>query len=162
MMIVKARVLRSGSLRQLPAEELVPGDVVSVEAGDVVPADGRLTRVATLEADESALTGESLPVGKDLETISAAETPLGDRTDMVFMNTSVTRGSGDFIVTATGMGTQVGHISHMLQGQQESDTPLTNQLKKLTQQILVIAGAALVISVILNLSRGQEFKTVFT
>jgi Ca2+-transporting ATPase len=162
MMIVKARVLRGGALREVPAEELVPGDLVSIEAGDVVPADGRLTRVATLEADESALTGESLPVGKELDTITSADTPLGDRTDMVFMNTNVTRGSGEFIVTATGMSTQVGHISHMLQSQQESETPLTNQLKKLTQQILILAGGALVISVILNLSRGNEFKTVFT
>jgi P-type Ca2+ transporter type 2C len=162
MMIVKARVLRAGALREVPAEELVPGDLVSIEAGDVVPADGRLTRVATLEADESALTGESLPVGKELDTITSADTPLGDRTDMVFMNTNVTRGSGEFIVTATGMSTQVGHISHMLQAQQESETPLTNQLKKLTQQILILAGGALVISVILNLSRGNEFKTVFT
>src|SRR3954451_6928154 len=162
MMIVQARVTRDRKLVQIPAEQLVPGDVVSIEAGDVVPADGRLTLVATLEVDESALTGESLPVPKVIDAISEPDTPLGDRTDMVFMNTNVTRGAGTFIVTATGMGTQVGHISHMLQSQEEGETPLTRQLKKLTQQILVLAGGALVVSVALNLSRGEAFKTVFT
>src|SRR3954452_6336986 len=162
MMIVQARVTRDRKLVQIPAEQLVPGDVVSIEAGDVVPADGRLTLVATLEVDESALTGESLPVPKVIDAISEPDTPLGDRTDMVFMNTNVTRGAGTFIVTATGMATQVGHISRLLQTEQEGATPLTRQLKKLTTQILVLAGGALVISVILNLSRGQAFKTVFT
>src|SRR3954452_8097451 len=158
MMIVQARVTRDRKLVQIPAEQLVPGDVVSIEAGDVVPADGRLTLVATLEVDESALTGESLPVPKVIDAISEPDTPLGDRTDMVFMNTNVTRGAGTFIVTATGMATQVGHISRLLQTEQEGATPLTRQLKKLTTQILVLAGGALVISVILNLSRGQAFK----
>src|SRR4051794_22865915 len=80
MMIIKARVRRDGKLAQLPAEQLVPGDVVSIEAGDVVPADGRLLSAATLEVAESALTGESLPVGKDVELVEAPEAPLGDRT----------------------------------------------------------------------------------
>ena len=95
MMIIKARVRRDGSLAELPAEQLVPGDVVSLEAGDVVPADGRLLSSATLEMDESALTGESVPVSKGAETVENAEAPLGDRTDMVYMNTNVTRGAGD-------------------------------------------------------------------
>ena len=105
MMIVKARVTRDGELVELPAEELVPGDVV--------PADGRLLQVATLEGAESALTGESLPVGKTLDAVAGEDTPLGDRTDMVYMNTNVTRGSGQFLVTSTGMTTEVGHISNM-------------------------------------------------
>src|SRR5918993_1749030 len=162
MMIVKARVRRDGELVQIPAEELVPGDVVSIEAGDVVPADGRLLSAATLEVAEAALTGESLPVSKGVDAVEAEETPLGDRTDMVFMNTNVTRGAGSFVVTSTGMGTEVGHISHMLQATDDADTPLTIQLKKLTSQILVIAGAAVAVSVILNLSRDQSFDTVFT
>jgi P-type Ca2+ transporter type 2C len=162
MMIVKARVLRDGTLMLLPAEELVPGDVVSVEAGDVVPADGRLLTAATLEIDESALTGESMPVSKGLDAVPDPETPLGDRTDMVYMNTNVTRGSAQFIVTATGMATEVGHISHLLQTAGETETPLTKQLKKLTSQILVISGISVAISIILNLSRGQTFHVVFT
>ena len=162
MMIVKARVMRDGELAELPAEELVPGDIVAIEAGDVVSADGRLLQVATLEVAESALTGESLPVGKTVEAVSGENTPLGDRTDMVYMNTNVTRGSGQFVVTSTGMSTEVGHISHMLASQEESASPLTRQLTKLTYQIIVIAGGALGISVIINLSRGEEFHAVFT
>ena len=162
MMIVKARVRRDGELLQIPAEELVPGDVVSIEAGDVVPADGRLLSTATLEIAEAALTGESLPVSKGVDAVESPETPLGDRTDMVFMNTNVTRGAGSYVVTSTGMATEVGHISHMLQSADEAETPLTIQLKKLTSQILVIAGAAVAVSVILNLSRDESFDTVFT
>ena len=162
MMIVKARVRRDGELLQIPAEELVPGDVVSIEAGDVVPADGRLLSAATLEVAEAALTGESLPASKGVDTVETPDTPLGDRTDMVFMNTNVTRGTGTFVVTSTGMATEVGHISHMLQSAEDQDTPLTVQLKKLTSQILFISGAAVAVSIILNLSRGESFDTVFT
>jgi Ca2+-transporting ATPase len=162
MMFIKARVRRDGELVELPAEQLVPGDVVAIEAGDIVPADGRLLEAATLEVAESALTGESLPVSKSVDTIESPETPLGDRTDMVFMNTNVTRGTGLFAVTSTGMGTEVGHISNMLQHQEETVTPLTRQLQKLTMQILFISGAAVVISIVLNMSRGESFKTVFT
>jgi Ca2+-transporting ATPase len=105
MMFIKARVRRDGQLIEVNADQLVPGDVVAIEAGDIVPADGRLLEAATLEIAESALTGESLPVSKSVETLAAGETPLGDRTDMVYMNTNVTRGSGLFVVTATGMST---------------------------------------------------------
>ena len=162
MMIIKARVRRDGQLREIPAEQLVPGNIVSIEAGDIVPADGRLLRAATLEVAESALTGESLPVAKDGEPVEGTGTPLGDRTDMVYMNTNVTRGSGEFVVTATGMATEVGHISGMLQGEQAVKTPLTRQLDKLTRQILWIAGFALIVSMILNLARGDTFTAVFT
>jgi Ca2+-transporting ATPase len=162
MMIVTARVRRDGALTQLPAEQLVPGDVVAIEAGDVVPADGRMLAAATLEIAESALTGESVPVSKGVESVAAAEAPLGDRTDMVYMNTNVTRGTGEFVVTATGMGTEVGHISGMLQRQDESKSPLTVQLERLTKQLVTIAGLALVASVVLNMARGQTFTEVFT
>jgi P-type Ca2+ transporter type 2C len=162
MMFIKARVRRDGQLVEVPAEQLVPGDVVAIEAGDIVPADGRLLEAATLEIAESALTGESLPVAKSVETLAAGDTPLGDRTDMVYMNTNVTRGSGLFVVTSTGMSTEVGHISNMLQHEEETVTPLTKQLQKLTLQILFISGSAVVISIIINTSRGHTFKSVFT
>ncbi len=162
MMIVKAKTRRDGRLVELPAEELVPGDVVNIEAGDLVPADGRLLRAATLEVAESALTGESLPVSKGIDAVPQVETPLGDRTDMVYMNTNVTRGAGTFVVTATGMSTEVGHVSGMLQAQDDSETPLTRQLAALTNQILVIAGIALLVTVVINLARGNEFTVVFT
>ena len=162
MMFIKAKVRRDGEMTELPAGDLVPGDVVSVEAGDVVPADGRITTAATLEVAESALTGESLPVPKGIEAVSAPDTPLGDRTDMVYMNTSVTRGSGEFVVTATGMATEVGHISRMLEAETDSKTPLTRQLDALTNQILWIGGTALIVSMAINLARGDEFTVVFT
>jgi P-type Ca2+ transporter type 2C len=162
MMIVKAKVYRGGELHELPAEQLVPGDIVLVEAGDIVPADGRLLRAATLEIAESALTGESVPVAKGVDAVSGEDVPLGDRTDMVFMNTNVTRGTGQFVVTATGMSTEVGHISGLLAHESDSKTPLTRQLAKLTSQILVIAVIAVAISMILNLSRGDTFTVVFT
>jgi Ca2+-transporting ATPase len=162
MMIVKARVRRDGELSQLPAEQLVPGDVVEIEAGDVVPADGRVLAAATLEVAEAALTGESLPVSKGVDPVKAPDAALGDRTDMVYMNTNVTRGTGEFVVTATGMGTEVGHISGMLQTQDESKSPLTVQLEKLTKQLVTIAGLALIASVVLNMARGQSFTEVFT
>jgi P-type Ca2+ transporter type 2C len=162
MMIIKAKVRRDGELIEIPAEQLVPGDIVSIEAGDIVPADGRLLHAATLEVAESALTGESVPVSKGIEPVDGEDVPLGDRTDMVFMNTNATRGTGQFVVTATGMATEVGHISNLLQSEEETTTPLTRQLAKLTNQILFIAGAAVALSMILNLSRGQTFETVFT
>jgi Ca2+-transporting ATPase len=162
MMIVKARIRRDGALTQLPAEQLVPGDIVAIEAGDVVPADGRVLAAATLEVAEAALTGESLPVGKSVEAVATPDAPLGDRTDMVYMNTNVTRGTGEFVVTSTGMATEVGHISGMLQTQQESKSPLTIQLDKLTKQLVTVAGLALVASVAINMARGQSFKEVFT
>jgi Ca2+-transporting ATPase len=161
MMIVKAKVRRGGRLAEVPAEQLVPGDIVAIEAGDVVPADGRLLKAATLEVAESALTGESMPVAKSTETVTQTDAPLGDRTDMVYMNTNVTRGAGELIVTTTGMSTEVGHISHMLSQETESASPLTKQLNKLTSQILVISGTALVISILINTSRGHSFNEVF-
>jgi Ca2+-transporting ATPase len=162
MMIIKAKVHRDGALTEIPADQLVPGDIVSLEAGDIVPADGRLLQAATLEIAEAALTGESMPVSKGIEPVDGDDVPLGDRTDMVYMNTNVTRGAAQFVVTTTGMATQVGHISGLLQSEDETETPLTRQLAKLTNQILIIAGSAVALSMILNLSRGDTFKTVFT
>ena len=160
MMVVKARVLRDGEVQEVPMEDLVPGDLVMVEAGDLVPADGRLVRAATMEIDEAALTGESAPVPKQVEAV-APDAALGDRVDMAFMNTQVTRGAGTMLVTATGMGTEVGHISDMLQTTATETTPLTKQLDALTNQILVIAGVALLLSIGLGLWRHLPFDELF-
>jgi Ca2+-transporting ATPase len=162
MMIVQTRVRRNGSLEQVPADQLVPGDIVAVEAGDRIPADGRLIKAATLEIDESALTGESAPVPKQVDPVASPETPLGDRIDMAFMNTSATRGSGELVVTATGMNTEVGHISGMLQSTDDEKTPLTKQLDALTNQIIIIAGLALVASIALGyFVYDQDFDILF-
>ena len=154
MMVVKAKVRRNGELAEIPMDQLVPGDIVNIEAGDLVPADARILTAATLEIDESALTGESVPTPKQVDGV-AADAALGDRIDMAFMNCQVTRGAGTILVTTTGMGTEVGHISGMLQATTVEKTPLTQQLDALTNQILVIAGFALAVSIGLGpLSRG--------
>jgi Ca2+-transporting ATPase len=162
MMIVKARVRRDGELVQIPAEELVPGDVVSIEAGDVVPADGRLLSAATLEVAESALTARACRCRRGSSRSSRPRRRSGDRTDMVFMNTNVTARRGQLRrhVDRDGDGGRP-HLAHAPE-RDDADTPLTIQLKKLTSQILFIAGAAVAVSVILNLSRGESFDTVFT
>ncbi len=161
MMVVKARVRRDGQLQEVPAEELVPGDIVSFEAGDLVTADGRIISAATLEIDEAALTGESLPTPKQIDAVPA-DAPLGDHHDMAFMNTNVTRGSGQMVVTATGMATEVGHISGMLQVDKGQATPLTRQINALTNQLLIIAGLALFASIAIGyFLRGETFDTLF-
>lgn len=161
MMIEKSRVRRDGEVRELPADQLVPGDVVLVEAGDRVPADGRLIAAATLEIDESALTGESVPVPKQVEPVTGKEVPLGDRVDMAYMHTNATRGTGELLVTATGMSTEVGHVSGLLQTTALEETPLTKQLNRLTTQIVTIAGAALVVSIALGYVRNQPLDVLF-
>ncbi|HET7338700.1 MAG TPA: HAD-IC family P-type ATPase, partial [Candidatus Dormibacteraeota bacterium] len=161
MLVLKVKVRRGGAMTEVDAADLVPGDLVAVEAGDVIPADGRLVTAASLEIDESALTGESTPSAKSIEPVAKADAPLGDRTCMAYMNTAVTRGSGQVLVTTIGMGTEVGRISGMLQTEQVMATPLTKQLDRLTRQILVIAAAALIVSIGLGLIRGNEFSTLF-
>jgi P-type Ca2+ transporter type 2C len=160
MMVVKAKVRRGGELVEIPMEDLVPGDIVNIEAGDLVPADARILSAATLEIDESALTGESVPTPKQVEAV-AKDAALGDRVDMAFMNCQVTRGAGTVLVVTTGMATEVGHISGMLQATTVEKTPLTQQLDKLTNQILVIAGISIVISLVLGFYRGVQGQELF-
>jgi len=161
MMKTVARVRRDGRAIEVDAEDLVPGDVVLVEAGNRVPADGRICVAATLEIDEAALTGESLPVGKTTDAVVGDDVPLGDRICMAYMNTSVTRGRGELIVTATGMQTEIGHIADMLANTESSKTPLQKQLDSLSKIIASIAGVALVLVILLGLARGQSFDEVF-
>ena len=118
-------------------------------------------KAATLEVDESALTGESLPVPKQVDSVAGADTPLGDRVDMVYMNTNATRGTAEFVVTATGMSTEVGHISGMLAATEIEKTPLTKQLDTLTKQIITIAMGALAISLVIGYLRGNSLDILF-
>jgi Ca2+-transporting ATPase len=141
----------------------VPGDIALFEAGDLVPADGRLLVAATLEIEEAALTGESTPVLKDTGPIELADAPLGDRSNMGYMNTSVTRGRGEMLVTATGMQTEVGHIADMLQSTEEEKSPLTKQIDGLTVVIAIMAGIALVLIILIGLfSWGASFADLYT
>jgi P-type Ca2+ transporter type 2C len=161
MMKTIARVRRDGQALEINAEELVPGDVVLMEAGNRVPADGRITVAATLEIEEAALTGESLPVAKTTDPVPGEEVALGDRICLAYMNTSVTRGRGEMVVTATGMGTEIGHIADLLASTEADKTPLQKQLDGLSKIIAAIAGVALVLVVVLGLVRGQSFDTLF-
>jgi P-type Ca2+ transporter type 2C len=161
MMKTIARVRRGGQALEVDAEELVPGDVVLVEAGNRIPADGRISLAATLEIEEAALTGESLPVGKAVEPVPGEDVPLGDRTSMAFMNTSVTRGRGEMVVTSTGMQTEIGHIANLLATTTAQKTPLQKQLDQLSKVIAGIAAVALVLVVLLGLARGQSFDDLF-
>lgn len=162
MLIMTARVRRGGERVEIPAEDLVPGDIVGFEAGDKVSADGRVLVAATLEIEEAGLTGESTPVSKVVDSVEGTNVPLGDRVDMAYMNTQVTRGRGEMVVTATGMATEMGHISGMLSSVEQEKTPLTKQLDQLTVLITLMAGAALGLIVIMGLVRGDDFDEIFT
>ncbi|MDY3023864.1 MAG: cation-translocating P-type ATPase [Streptococcus hyovaginalis] len=146
-----ARVRRDGHVKEVDSKELVPGDVVLLEAGDVVPADMRLLEASSLKIEEAALTGESVPVEKNLSVELAEDAGIGDRVNMGYQNSNVTYGRGMGVVTNTGMYTEVGHIANMLQNADESDTPLKQNLhhlsKVLTYAILIIAAITFVVSV---------------
>ena len=161
MLIMTASVRRDGEIVEVPAEELVPGDVVGFEAGDKVPADGRVIVAATLEIEEAGLTGESAPVAKSIGAVEGKDIALGDRVDMAYMNSQVTRGRGEMVVTATGMKTEVGHISNMLSGVEQEKTPLTKQLDQLTIIITIMAAIALVAIIVIGLARGDDFDELF-
>jgi len=162
MMNIQARVRRDGRTLEIPLEEIVPGDVVLFEAGDRVPADGRLLLAATLEVEEAALTGESTPVLKDTDPVKVPDAPLGDRLDMAYMQCNVTRGRGEMIVTGTGMQTEVGHIAGMLQATEAEKSPLQKQIDGLTIIIASLAGIALVLIIILGMTVwGATFDELF-
>ena len=131
MLPLQARVRHVADKIDVAAEELVPGDVALLEAGDPVPADGKLFVAASLEADESALTGESQPVGKQLDSMSTADVPLAERSNMLYTNTLLTRGRAEMIVTATAMQTEMGRMSKALAATTEVSLPLQVQLDQL-------------------------------
>src|ERR1700758_678538 len=155
MMKATARVRRDGAEAQIPAEELVVGDVVLISAGDQVPADGRIVEASALQIDESALTGESVPAAKDAETLSGDQLGPGEQTNMAFMNTPVTHGSATVIVTATGAGTELGKISGMLSATATEQSPLTRELNRLTLWIAAAAGLTMIIMFVLGRARGN-------
>ena len=161
MLLIHAHARREGQRVDVPAEELVPGDIVTFVAGDKIPADGRLLVAATLEIEEAALTGESTPVLKSVDPVAGMDVALGDRVDMAYMNSTVTRGRGEMVVTATGMATEVGQISGMLGQVQEEKTPLTRQLDQLTLLITIMAAAALALVILIGLVRGEDFDELF-
>lgn len=146
MLELTARVRRDGRVVELSTETLVPGDIVLLEAGEKVPADGRLVESSSFSVDESMLTGESLPVDKDSDFVAPdAGTALADRHGSVFMNTTVVRGRAVMIVTSTGMDTQIGRLAHMLEQVEDQPTPLQRQLDDLGRRLALVAAVAVVL-----------------
>jgi Ca2+-transporting ATPase len=154
MLALKARVRRDGAKQEIDAADLVPGDLVVLEAGDKTPADGRLCAVHALQIDEAALTGESEPVEKHAGEAEASA-PLAERANMSFMNTVVTRGRGEMLVTATGMDTEMGRIAGMMRDAPEAMTPLQLQLDRLGKRLAIIAGVVVALIFILTLLQGH-------
>ena len=160
MQAPNARVRRDGRVIEIAATDLVPGDIVLLEPGDLVPADGRVAVAASLEAVESALTGESAPVDKGATPVPAADTALGDRSDMVFQNTSITRGTATVIVTTTGSSTEMGKIAGLLSSVEPEKSPLQRELRSLTIKLAILAWLAVAAIVVISLARGLPIDQV--
>ena len=148
-----ARVIRDGTEQVIEASQLVPGDIIRLEAGDFVPADARLIRSVSLKSEESALTGESVSSEKDADIIVAEDAPLGDRTNMVFSGCSITYGTATAIVTATGMNTEMGKIANLLDNEEEGQTPLQQKLAQLGKYLGILALAACAIIFVVGLRK---------
>jgi len=146
----KARVLRDGTEEVIPAREIVPGEIVVLEAGDRVPADGRLLEVVDLKADEAVLTGESTPVNKDLGVVGE-KTPIADRKNSVFMATHLSYGRGKAVITSTGMNTEFGKIAEMVQTMEEEETPLKQKLERFAKKLGIIIVALCAVIFVLEL-----------
>ena len=156
-----AKVVRGGTVLRIPASAVVPGDVVLLESGDRVPADVRFLSVNRLQVEESALTGESVPVDKTEAAIDDPELPLGDRKNCGYMGTMVTRGSARALVVATGMATEMGKIAGLIQSTEEAETPLQHRLDQLGKILIGIAVALTVMVVIAGIMHGQPAYGMF-
>ena len=156
-----ARVIRDGKEMLISSSELVPGDIIRLEAGDFIPADARLLQSASLKAEESALTGESVPSEKDAEAVVAEDAPLGDRSNMVFSGCSVTYGTATAIVTATGMDTQMGKIADLLDNEEDGQTPLQQKLAQLGKYLGFMALGACAIIFLVGILNGLEILHIF-
>jgi P-type Ca2+ transporter type 2C len=148
------RVRRNGAEMEVLATDLVPGDLVILEAGDRVPADGRLVESHALQIDESAFTGESLPVSKKAWSVLDSAAPLAERINMAYMHTVVTRGRGELLITGTGMATEMGRLAGMLTEAEVGPTPLQRQLDGLGRRLALIASAVILLIFILGIARG--------
>ena len=156
-----ARVIRDGERVTVAASELVPGDIVLLEAGNVVPADLRLLETEEMKADESALTGESHPVDKQQATLIETELALGDRLNLVFKSSMITRGGGTGVVVATGLGTEIGHIAELLRTEQSVKTPLQKRLTRFGRYLALAVLAICAVVFVAGLLQGQPVMLMF-
>ena len=158
-----ARVIRDGKEQIIDAVGLVPGDIISLEAGDFVPADARLIHTASLKSEESALTGESVPSDKDANAEVLENAPLGDRTNMVFSSCTITYGTAKAVVTSTGMNTEMGKIANLLERESDTQTPLQKKLANLGKYLGIVALVACAIIFVIGLLSGikvMDWKTM--
>src|SRR3954449_4128677 len=161
MMKATARVQRDGVESEIEARDVVVGDIVTLAAGDQVPADARIVAASALQIDESALTGESTPANKGATTLSGDDLGPGDQTNMAFMNSPVTHGSGTAIVTGTGSDTELGRISGMLSSTVREQSPLTRELNRLSVWIASAAGVTMFVMFVLGRGRGVGWDALF-
>ncbi len=156
-----AKVIRNNELMRIKAEDLVPGDIVVLEAGDHVPADMRLIECASLKIEEASLTGESVPSEKSTEAIEGTDIPLGDRKNMAYMNSNVTYGRGKGIVIATGMNTEVGTIAKFLTQNEAEQTPLQRKLEELGKYISIAVVVICILIFTVGILSGREIFDMF-
>ena len=156
-----ARVIRDGQESVIDAAELVPGDLIRLEAGDFVPADARLLHAVSLKSEESALTGESVPSEKDAQAVVADNAPLGDRSNMVFSGCSITYGTATAVVTATGMDTEMGKIANLLENEEDGQTPLQQKLAQLGKYLGIIAVAACAVIFFVGIANDIPVLEIF-
>jgi P-type Ca2+ transporter type 2C len=155
------KVLRDGEVEERSARELVAGDIILLEAGNLVPADGRLLESTNLRIQESVLTGESEPVEKDIRPLTRSDLTIGDRLNMTFMGTIITYGRGRAIITETGMNTELGRIAGMISKVEREDTPMQRRLAQLGKSLAIAALAIVAVIFLLGLLRGEEFRLMF-
>ena len=160
MLASNTRIRRDGKVVSVPSGDVVPGDVVLVEAGDRIPADGRLAVAINLEIDESALTGESQPAAKWTDAVARPDVTIGDRTCMAYMNTTVTRGRAELVVTSTGMSTEIGRIAGLLRATETDQSPLQKQLEGLAHSLAKLSGLIVAAVVAIGLWRGDDLSSV--
>lgn len=156
-----ARVLRDGEVKNIPAQDVVPGDILVLEMGDLVPADGRLIETYSFKADEASLTGESVSVMKDAHKVVEEDSPLGDRRNMVYASTTITYGKGRGVVTATGMATQLGRIAGLVQEIEEGPTPLQQRLERMGKWLVYACLAIVTVVFALGVLRGDPVMEMF-
>ncbi len=161
MQVPNVRVRRENKPEQVPATDLVPGDVVLLQEGDRVPADGRVILSVNLQIEEAALTGESQGVYKNIDTLNEDNLPLGDRKNMAYMGTSVTYGRGEMVVTGTALDTELGKIAKMLMSVEDSQTPLQKRLDQLSKYLVIGAVIIVVIVFLVGLLRGIPLEEMF-
>ena len=156
-----ARVIRDGLEQVIDAADLVPGDVIKLEAGDFVPADARLMQSFSVKAEESALTGESVPAEKDAETVVAEDAPLGDRINCVYSGCSIVYGTGLAVVTGTGMNTEMGKIANLLDSEEEGMTPLQQKLAQLGKYLGILALGICAVIFVMGVMEGMPVMEIF-